>query len=250
MTRSRNMLAAAAAVAILSAGFAAMAATAPVDPAVAAAVADPARPAADRARDGNRKPAEIVTFAGVRPGMTVVELNPGGGYYTRILSKAVGPQGKVFAIVNPAAAARPNGLAGIYAVAAAHPNVQVMALNYTSFTVPEPADVVWTTENYHDFHNGPTADIAGLNKAAFNALKPGGFFFVEDHSAAPGAGAAATSAVHRMDEAVAKAELVAAGFTLDAQSTLLANPNDDRSRNPENAVTPSDRFALRMKKPG
>ena len=217
---------------------------------IAAAVIDAGRPAADTLRDVNRKPAEVLAFAGVRPGMVVAELGAGGGYYTRVLAKAVGPRGKVLAIVTAAQAARPNGLTAITAIAAAYPNVQIVNVrDYASMVLPMMADLFWTTENYHDFHNGPTANIAGLNKAVFNNLKPGGIFYVEDHSAAAGAGLQATSTVHRMDEAVAKSELIAAGFRLDAESDVLRNPNDNRAGSISEAghfVT--DRFMLRMKK--
>lgn len=215
-----------------------------------AAVADPARPEADRARDATRKPAEVITFAGVKPGMIVAELGSGGGYYTRLLAKAVGSKGKVLAIVTAAQAARPNGLNALNAVVAAYPNVAIVPVaSYASMSLPAPVDLFWTTENYHDFHNGPTADIAGLDKAVYDNLKKGGVFYVEDHSAAPGAGLAATSTVHRMDEVIAKKELMDAGFILAAEGDLLHNPSDDRAGSMSEAghfVT--DRFMLRMRK--
>ena len=219
-------------------------------PAIAAAVADPARPDADRLRDAARKPAEVLAFAGVKSGMVVAELGSGGGYYTRILAKAVGPQGEVLAIVTAAQAARPNGLSKINAIAAAYPNVKVVNVaDYAGMMLPAQADLFWTTENYHDFHNGPTANIAGLDKAVFDNLKAGGVFYVEDHSAAPGAGLGVTSTLHRMDEEVAKTELMAAGFKLDAEGELLRNPNDNRAgSNSEAGHFLTDRFMLRMRK--
>jgi predicted methyltransferase len=221
-----------------------------VPPAIAAAVSDAARPQADKERDAARKPAETLAFAGVKPGMVVAELAPGRGYYTRILAKAVGPTGKVYAVVTPAQAGRPGGLDALNALAAAYPNIQIVTVDYPTMKLPEKADLFWTTENYHDFHNGPTADIAALDMAVFNNLKPGGIFYVEDHSAAPGAGLAATSKYHRMDEAVAKSELSAAGFRLDAEGDLLHNPADDRAgSNSETGHFTSDRFMLRMKRP-
>lgn len=268
MTRFRTMMLAAGAATSLALALGACATTQPggaassasasaaPSAAITAAVADSRRPDADKARDAGRKPAETVAFAGVRPGSKVAELNPGGGYYTRVLAGTVGPSGKVYAIVSPAAAARPNGLDALNAIKAAYGNVEIVVSDNLSYKLPEPVDVVWTTENYHDFHNGPTANIAQLNKNAFDNLKPGGVFFVEDHSAAPGAGLAA--AAHqppngkgRMDEAVAKTELQAAGFRLDGESNHLRNPNDDKTHPAaEGGPSTSDRFAIRMKKPG
>jgi predicted methyltransferase len=221
-----------------------------VPPPIAAAVADTARPDGDKERDATRKPAEVLAFAGVKPGMVVAELGPGRGYYTRLLAKSVGPTGKVYAITTAAQAARPGGLDALNALAAAYPNIKIVTVDYATMMLPEKADLFWTTENYHDFHNGPTADIAALDKAVFNNLKPGGIFYVEDHSAAPGAGLAATSQFHRMDEAVAKSELTAAGFKLDAEGDLLHNPADNRAAsNSESGHFVSDRFMLRMKRP-
>jgi predicted methyltransferase len=217
-------------------------------PAITAAVADTARPDADKERDATRKPAETLAFAGVKPGMVVAELAPGRGYYTRILAKAVGPTGKVYAIATTAQAARPGGLDALNALAAAYPNITVVTVDYPTMMLPGKADMFWTTENYHDFHNNG-GDIAALDKSVFNNLKPGGIFYVEDHSAAPGAGLAATSQFHRMDEAVAKTELTAAGFKLDAEGDLLHNPADNKAAsNSESGHFVSDRFMLRMKR--
>ena len=219
-----------------------------VSPAITAAVADTTRPDTDKERDATRKPAETLAFAGVRPGMVVAELGPGRGYYTRILAKAVGPTGKVYAIATTAQAARPGGLDALNALAAAYPNIKVVTVDYPTMMLPEKADMFWTTENYHDFHNNG-GDIAALDKSVFNNLKPGGTFYVEDHSAAPGAGLAATSQFHRMDEAVAKTELTAAGFKLDAEGDLLHNPADNKAAsNSESGHFVSDRFMLRMKR--
>jgi predicted methyltransferase len=221
-----------------------------VPPAIAAAVADPGRPATDKSLDANRKPAEILAFAGVKPGMAVAELGSGGGYYTRLLAKAVSPSGTVFAVVPTAQANRPGGLNALNALAAAYPNVKIVIGDYPTMVLPQKADLFWTTENYHDFHNGPTANIVGLDKAVFDNLKPGGTFYVEDHSAAPGAGLAATSQYHRMDEDVAKSELSTAGFKIDAESSLLRNPADNRATsNSEAGHFVTDRFMLRLKRP-
>jgi predicted methyltransferase len=220
-------------------------------PDIAAAVANSLRPAADVARDELRKPADAIAFAGVRPGSVVAELAPGGGYYTRLLAGTVGPSGHVYALVSPAQAQRPGGLDGINAVAAQYGNITVLPVDYTAMTLPRPVDLVWTTENWHDFHNGPTANPAGIARSAFSVLKPGGLFFVEDHSA-PGTGTSATQTLHRIDPAAVISEVTGAGFRLDGQSDFLKNTADDHTQ----AVRESgvqgrtDKFALRFKKPG
>lgn len=219
--------------------------------AIAAAVADPLRPAADTARDAARKPAETVAFAGVKPGSVVAELAPGGGWYTRILARAVGPTGHVYALVSPQQAQRPGGLDAINALAAQYGNVTVVPTDYTAMTLPKPVDLVWTTENWHDFHNGPTANPAGIAKSAFAVLKPGGIFFVEDHSA-PGTGTTATQTLHRIDPEAVVAEATAAGFKLDGRSNHLANSSDGHTAEAHDASIRgnTDKFALRFKKPG
>ncbi len=220
--------------------------------AIAAAVADSVRPDADKARDAARKPAEIVAFAGVKPGDKVAEFLPGGGYYTRIISRAVGPTGHVYALVPAVFAERPGGLDALNALAAQLGNVTVVATDITNFTLPEPVDLAWTTENYHDMHNGPAPSFAGVNSAVFKALKPGGLYFVEDHAAAAGSGTTATSTLHRIDPAAVIAEVTAAGFALDAQSDELANPADPKTvgvRDPS-VQGETEKFALRFKKPG
>lgn len=238
------------ALALISAGLVlgggALAQSPAVTEAISAAVSDTARPEADKARDANRKPAEIVAFAGVEPGDKIAEIAPGGGYYTRILSKAVGPQGKVYALMPAFFANRPGGLDAINALAAQYGNVEVVVIDYAATELPEPVDLVWTTENYHDLANG---DIATVNGWAFKALKPGGIYFVEDHSA-PGTGTSATNTLHRIDPEAVKEQVTAAGFTLDAESDLLHNPNDPHDVSPREVQPTSDKFALRFRKPG
>ena len=215
--------------------------------AIATALADPLRPEADTSRDGNRKPGEIIAFAGVAPGMTVIEYAPGGGYYTRLLSRVVGPEGKVYALVPAAFAQREGALDGLKALAEQYGNVEVIPVDFANFMLPEQADLAWTTENYHDFVNGP--DIAGINAATFGALKPGGIFFVEDHDA-PGTGTSATRTLHRIDAEAVKQQVTAAGFALEAESDVLDNPADPHDVSPREVQPTSDKFALRFRKPG
>jgi len=199
---------------------------------VTAAVADANRPAEDKQRDENRKPAETVAFTGIKPSDKVVELVPGRGYFTRIFSKVVGPKGHVYALSPPrrpnAAADAPDPVAATTAIAAdpGYSNVSVQAGSLATIAVSEPADVVFTAQNYHDVHNVPNIDIAAFNKSVFDALKPGGVFIVLDHAAAAGSGAHDTSTLHRIDPAAVKAEVLAAGFVFAGESKVLANAED------------------------
>jgi predicted methyltransferase len=214
--------------------------------AVSAAVADPARPAADTARDENRKPALVVAVSGLKPGQVVAELASGGGYYTRILAKTVGAKGKVISVVGM----QPNADAGMKALQPTYPNLSIVADDLTKLTaLPEKVDMVWTTDNYHDFHN--RLDMAAFDKAVFDALKPGGIFFVEDHAAAPGAGATVTKTLHRIEPSVVQQEVTAAGFKLVRTSDILANPDDAHTtQNAETSIRGhTDRFIMVFQKP-
>ena len=240
-----------AALALATAALGGIAMAAPPKPGLAGAITDPLRPAADVARDANRKPAQAVAFAQVKPGDTVAEIFPGGGYFTRILARTVGARGHVYAIVPAAFAQRPGGMDAINALAAQYPNVTVVPADLASFTLPERADVVWTSENWHDFHNGPTANPAGIAKAVYAALKPNGVFYIEDHAAAPGAGTTVTNTLHRIEASSVIAELTAAGFKLDGTGTFLANPADPHTagvRDPS-IQGKTDKFALRFRRP-
>lgn len=217
---------------------------------ILSAVADPARPPEDVARDPLRKPAEMLAFAGVKPGDKVAELAPGGGYYTRILARAVGPKGKVYAFVSKGFAAREGALDKLKTMLAPYPNVEIVVGDYTAMAFPEPVDLIWTSENYHDFHNGPTANITALNAAAFAALKKGGRYYIEDH-AAPGTGVSATSTLHRIDPKAARDEVTAAGFRWEADSTALANKDDPHTAKVDDPAIRghTDKFAMRFRKP-
>jgi predicted methyltransferase len=213
----------------------------------AAILSDPARPAADRARDADRRPAELVAFAGVKPGDRIAELAPGGGYFTRILSAVAGPGGRVYALTS-----KPSP--GLQALAAAQANVAITAAEPGTIPMTEPVDMVWTTLNYHDFKNakvGAGDGAAAINAAAFRALKPGGVYLVVDHEAGGGVGAAFTSTLHRIEGALVRREVEAAGFRLDGESPLLRHPGDDHQlKVVETGIRgKTDQFVLRFRKP-
>lgn len=197
-------------------------------PALKAAVADAARPEADRAKDAARKPAEVLAFAGVKPGMKVADFIMGGGYFTRILAKAVGPGGKVYAY-QPAEFIAFRAAYADEQKAASAPYANVVPLSDSLATVsfPEPLDLVFTAQNYHDMHlKAVPAGAADLILAGLRAkLKPGGTLLVIDHVASAGA-ADAPDTLHRIDPAVMRAEIERAGFVFDGETSLLRNPAD------------------------
>ncbi len=224
---------------------------------ISAAVADPARPEADRKADVDRKPEESVAFSGLKPGQKVIDILPGGGYFTRIFSAVVGPKGHVFAVPPPKRPNAPEGApdpaARVQAIAADphYSNVTVVATPLTELSVPEPVDLVWTSRNYHDFHNIPNFDVGAVNKAVFKALKPGGVYIVLDHAAEKGSGFRDTSTLHRVDPEAVKQEVEAAGFKFDGQSEILRNANDPHTEKVFEASVKgkTDQFILKFRKP-
>jgi predicted methyltransferase len=221
------------------------------------AVADPKRPDTDRSRDADRKPAECLAFAGVKPGEQVIELIPGSGYFTRLFSDIVGPKGKVYAVAPPrrpdAPADRPDPAAAVQAIAGDphYSNVVVMVARVSELNLPKDVDLVWTSQNYHDFHNVPNLNVLDFDKAVFAALKPGGIYLVLDHSAEQGSGFRDTSTLHRIDEEAVKKEVLQAGFELVGESDALRNPNDPRTAKVFDASIrgKTDQFILKFRKP-
>jgi predicted methyltransferase len=227
---------------------------------VAAALADPGRPAAEVARDAARKPAEVIAFAGLKRGDRVIDFIPGGGYFSRIFSGVVGPKGHVYAMVPGVAEEleRP-GTTTITAFAANHPNVSVVITKGLDLTAPGgPVDVFWTAQNYHDLYNPLGTDIPAptsmlpLNKAVFATLRPGGTYFIIDHMAKPGAGTSVTNTLHRIDPAVVRKDVEAAGFVYVGQSDVLRNPADphDKAVFDPSIRGHTDQFVLKFRKPG
>jgi predicted methyltransferase len=225
---------------------------APAIPAyISAAVADGARPAEDTQRDADRKPAETLAFAGVKPGATVIELAPGKGYYTRLLSAVVGAKGKVYAISSQPKPDAPQPPVVALAADPHYSNVTVSLQQIADLKLPEGADLVWTSQNYHDLHNIHDVDVAKVNRAFFAALKSGGTYFVLDHAAEAGSGTRDTNTVHRIDEETVKKEVTAAGFQLVGESDVLRNKSDPHTAkvfDPE-IRGHTDQFLLKFKKP-
>ena len=226
-----------------------------------AAINDIARPPEDRERDAARKPGELLAFAQIDRGDVVGDFIMGGGYVTRLLAMAVGANGKVYAFQpdefvafraeyadEQAAAVAP------YADDQGNP-VRVYPLNgsISAPPFPEPLDAIITVMNLHDLYLSDfPEDTASTTLAAlYDALKPGGTLVVVDHRAAEGSGAEAANTVHRMDYARAIADLEAAGFVLEEETDLYAQPDDPLTDNVfEDSIRgQTDQFALRLRKP-
>jgi predicted methyltransferase len=209
--------------------------------------AQPSAPALDPAW----KVPEVIAFIGLKKGDKVADII--GGRLTASLAEAVGPTGKVYAVETAEVVkGHPQVMDMMKSLAAKSPNV-VVSDDPVATPLPAGLDAVFIRQNYHDLYDkfmGP-ADVPAFNKAVFAALKPGGVYVVLDHAAVAGSGIAATDTLHRIDPARVKADVLAAGFKLDAESTILANPSDDHTKGVFDASVRghTDQFLYRFKKP-
>ena len=185
------------------------------------------RPAVQMSDDKNRKPAELLMLSGIKPGDKVVEFASFGQYFTAMFSSIVGPKGHVYMYDLPYTEARSGQKSRDFV--AAHPNSTYELVDYNKLELPKNVDIVFNVLYYHDLSLNDI-DTASLNKRIFEALKPGGIYFIVDHNAAPGSGTRDTKALHRIDPEVIKKEVTAAGFELVTESKLLANPDDDHTK--------------------
>jgi predicted methyltransferase len=191
------------------------------------AVESPDRTADQRARDYHRKPAEILTMSGIKEGDRLVEIASFGQYFTTMLSAAVGPSGHVDMFDLPYTEERAG--AASRAFVEKHTNASYHLDNYNDATLPKDLDSVWMVLYYHDLKPAGI-DTAAFNRKIFAALKPGGIFLVIDHKAEDGSGWRDAGTIHRMGVDTIKQEVLAAGFELQQESDLLANPADDRTK--------------------
>jgi predicted methyltransferase len=218
------------------------------------AIADDGRPAADIKRDVFYKPAEVIAFAGAKPGMKIADFMAGDGYYSRIFSRIVGPKGYVYAYYatqEDTPAVKRGGKIG--AALAGYDNVGIVHGTAEQFVAPERLDLVWTALTYHDLH-GPNfrgLDIGAVNKAVYDALKPGGIFIVLDRASRPGAGLRDLASLARIDEDTVKSEVEAAGFRFVSENGALHNPGDNLSKRVTKAEYEKrpDQFLLKFQKP-
>jgi predicted methyltransferase len=221
---------------------------------LAGTLASPDRPEADRARDAGRRPADVVAFLGIEPGMTAIDLIAAGGYYTEVLSLAVGPKGKVYAqnpsfvlnyregtMVKPLTDRLSGGRLS---------NVERLDRDLADLKlVPGSIDVAITALNFHDLYNGRGPEVAEAFLATvYRLLAPGGVLGLIDHAGNPGAD---NEELHRIEESRVDAAVKASDFEIEAKSDLLRNPEDDHSKNVFDPAVRgrTDRFLLRLRKP-
>jgi predicted methyltransferase len=221
---------------------------------LAAALAAADRPAEDKARDADRKPAELMQFFGVKPGMTTVDIIALGGYITEVLSVAVGPNGKVYAQNPPIALQLREGM---YAKAITERLANNRLKNVvrvdgdlpaSSQIPPGSVDVAITAMNYHDVRNQSPELGVGFLKAVYTMLKPGGVFGVTDHVGNDGAN---NTQLHRIPKHILIEDAKTAGFVVDAESDMLAHPADDHTKVVFDPTLrgKTDQFVVRLRKP-
>ena len=219
----------------------------------AAIVASPDRVEADRTNDVRRKAGQLLAFLDARPGMRVMDISAGGGYTTELLARSVGPQGRIWAQIPPAAKDGPGGKR--LATRMTTPPMRNATLVLRPFDDPVPPEIapgtldrVTLLFNYHDLGQ-MNVDRARMNRAVFAALKPGGAFVVADHAGRAGTGISESNTLHRIEESFLRAEVQAAGFPLIEEAQFLRNPADPRTQPTARPTQPNDDFVLKFQKP-
>jgi predicted methyltransferase len=205
------------------------------------------------------KLAELIRFSRVDAGATVIDVYPGDGDWSRLFSDVVGPEGRVYSFVPAEVAHFKNDPVGLMRTLAKEPgreNVEVVSADLVAMPqATRPADVLWLHLFYHDLHTAlmqaKGATAAEFNRAVYERLKSGGYYVIVDHATAVGVGMSNAQSLHRIDPVSVREEVEAAGFVLDAESTVLANKDDPHS---SKVFAPSikgetDRFAYRFVKP-
>ena len=208
-------------------------------------IADPVRTDQDHKMDASRHPTEFLPFTQARPGMMALDVSAGAGYTSQLIALAVAPNGKMWAQAQRIGPSLTKRMADH-----PQPNLIVVERPFEDPVPPDapPLDLITIVNNYHDISYLPV-DRAKMNARFFAALKPGGHLVVVDHSARSGTGISDGKTLHRIDEAVVRDELKAAGFTLEAEGQFLRNSNDSRTESSNDPKEPTDKFALRFVKP-
>jgi predicted methyltransferase len=227
-------------------------------PIIAAAVAAPDRSADNIKLDESRKPAQVLQFLGLRPGMHVLDLFGANRYWSEIMAPAVGPKGSVL-VWEPAQFFKPEAQTAFDAFKTKNPNVSITVTPFETPAVPRNSvDFVILNENYHDTYwqndkyKIPRMDPAAFLKVVYDAMKPGAVIGVIDHVANANSDTRATvDKLHRIDPNVVKADFRRAGFVFAGSSDILRNAADDHSIEVHDPKIrgKTDRFIFKFKKP-
>jgi predicted methyltransferase len=243
---------------MLAVGLALAMPAAAVAPDLPAAVSAPGRPADAVKLDESRKPAEVLSFLGLQRGMAAADLVTGSGYWAEIMARAVGPKGHVTAFEPEQFYTNPKEQETIAALQAREPAIRLVRYPFETFAAtPRSFDFAIISLNYHDLYwtsekyKIPRTDPAAFLRTLYAAMKPGGIVGVIDHAGPAGDTRAIVDQLHRIDPATVQADFRAAGFVLEAQSPLLANPADDHSKLVFDPAIRgrTDRFLYRFRKP-
>jgi predicted methyltransferase len=233
--------------------------TAEAAPDFQAAVSDPGRDEADIKLDESRKPAELLAFMGLEAGDTALDIFAGGGYYSEIMARAVGPEGSVIAVNPPQFTSSDQSKAKWAGVTARQPNVTMVPSQLPDYKpAPDSIDFAMLHLIYHDFYweseqykfakMDPAVVLANL----YAGMKPGGVVAVIDHAGMAGDTRAVVEKTHRIDPATVRTDFLNAGFVLDGESDMFANPDDDLEKNVFDPAVrgKTSRFVMRFRKPG
>ena len=228
-------------------------------PDFASAVSDPGRDDGDIKLDESRSPAEVLAFMGLETGDAVLDIFAGGGYYSEILGRAVGPDGTVIAVNPPQFVSSDQSKAKWASVIARQPNVTMVpsqlpdykpAANSIDFAMLHLIyhDFYWQSEKFKFEKMDPAVVLANL----YAGMKPGGVVAVIDHVGSSGDTRAVVEKTHRIDPATARSDFLKAGFVLDGESEMFANPDDDLEMNVFDPAVrgKTSRFVMRFRKPG
>ncbi len=229
----------------LGAGFSSVS-IAELAPGFDAALMASARPAEEKARDAARKPREVLNFVGINAGMTVLEISAGAGWYTEVLSAAVGADGHVIAQNSPRFEARVGDAS--HARAERLGNVDVRFADIGALGLSDEVDAAFTALNLHDGANRSEEAGMAFLEGIYAALEPGGVLGLVDHVGIEGQD---NQALHRMEKATAIEMLTRAGFEVEAESDMLMNSADDHTLNirDDSVRYVTDRMLIRARKP-
>lgn len=228
-------------------------------PDFASAVSAPGRDDADLKLDESRKPAEVLAFMGLESGDNVLDIFAGGGYYSEIMARAVGPEGSVVAVNPPQFTTSDQSKAKWAAIAERQPNVTMVPSQLPDYKPDANSidfamlhliyhDFYWESEKFKFERMDPAVVLANLHAA----MKPGGIVAVIDHVGSPGDTRAVVETTHRIDPATVRSDFLEAGFVLDGESEMFANPDDDLEKNVFDPAVrgKTSRFVMRFRKPG